>query len=89
MKVDLTHIEPTYELDYKEQNFYVKLGLTIRTYRRSKNFSQEYMATKLSISQNAYSKIEAGKCRCSVYRLMNILHVLQVDSPAILPIDYT
>lgn len=88
MKVQLTHIETIYELDFKEQNFYIKLGLTIRTYRRSKNFSQEYMAAKLNISQNAYSKIEAGKCRCSVYRLINILDLLQLDTQAILPLDY-
>ncbi|WP_225874673.1 helix-turn-helix domain-containing protein [Pedobacter hiemivivus] len=51
----------------------------IRTNRRSKNLSQEYMAAKLKISQNAYSKIEAGKCRCSVYRLIAILNLLEIS----------
>ena len=33
----------------------------LRSLRREKNYSQEYVAEKLGISQKAYSEIESGK----------------------------
>lgn len=36
------------------------ITLHIRRTRTEKNIKQEYMAAKLGISQNAYSKIELG-----------------------------
>lgn len=87
MKVDLTLLENSYDLDFKEQGFYTELGSIIRNCRRAKNISQDYMAVKLKISQNAYSKIEAGKSKCSVYRLMKILMLLQMDLQTILNPD--
>lgn len=62
-----------------EDKYYLKLGETIRSIRRSRNYSQEYMAHKLGISQNVYSKIENGKCKCSVYRFIIIVGLLEVD----------
>ena len=62
-----------------EQSYYKDLGNEIRNTRRNKNFSQEYMAYKLNISQNAYSKIESGKCKCTVYRLKLIADLLEID----------
>lgn len=67
------------QLDFVERDFYYELGLSIRTYRRAKDLSQEYMAAKLKISQNAYSKIESGKCKCSIYRFMGIMSLLEVE----------
>lgn len=63
-----------------EDLFYKELGYFIRTQRRRKELSQEFMATKLSISQSAYHKIEAGKTRCSVFLLLGIFSLLGVNS---------
>jgi DNA-binding XRE family transcriptional regulator len=39
-------------------NFRVKaIAATIRKKREAKNYTQEYLAYKLNISQNAYSKL--------------------------------
>lgn len=49
---------------------------TLRKVRREKNFSQEYMAEKLDITQKAYSDIENGKTVLKndiILKLANIL----------------
>lgn len=51
----------------------------IRRLRESLYYSQEYMGLKLGIGQNAYSKIELGKCKLTVERLLGIANVLQTD----------
>jgi transcriptional regulator with XRE-family HTH domain len=51
----------------------------IRTSRQSKDYSQDYLAAKLGISQNAYSKIELGYSSLSLERLFNIAEILEVD----------
>lgn len=62
-----------------EEEYYTELGNVIRSIRRARNISQEYMAYKLNISQNVYSKIENGKCRCTVYRFVSIMNLLDAD----------
>jgi transcriptional regulator with XRE-family HTH domain len=54
----------------------------IRKIRVHRNYSQEYLAIKLNISQNAYSKIELGYTRITLERLFNIAIILDID-----PID--
>ena len=54
-----------------------KLGLL----RRKKEYSQEYLAFMLNISQNAYSRLENGKTPLTVNRLFEICALLQI-SPA-------
>jgi transcriptional regulator with XRE-family HTH domain len=51
----------------------------IRTIRVSKDYSQDYLAAKLGISQNAYSKVELGHSTLSVERLFTIGSILEVD----------
>jgi transcriptional regulator with XRE-family HTH domain len=51
----------------------------IRKIRESKNYSQDYLAAKLGISQNAYSKIELGYSNITLSRLANISDILEVD----------
>jgi transcriptional regulator with XRE-family HTH domain len=51
----------------------------IRTIRVSKDYSQDYLAAKLGISQNAYSKVELGYSTLSVERLFTIGSILEVD----------
>lgn len=51
----------------------------IRTRRESLNYSQEYLAAKLCISQKTYSKLELQHNKLTVERLLQICDVLEVD----------
>jgi transcriptional regulator with XRE-family HTH domain len=51
----------------------------IRTLRENRNYSQEYMADRLHISQNTYSKLELGYTALTLKRLILIAGVLNVD----------
>jgi transcriptional regulator with XRE-family HTH domain len=51
----------------------------IRKQREKDFLSQEYMAHKLGISQNTYSKIELGKNKLTVDRLIGIAEILGVE----------
>ena len=51
----------------------------IKDARLYRNYSQDYLAMKLNISQNAYSKIELGYTRVTMERLFIIADVLKVD----------
>lgn len=51
----------------------------VRKRRNELNFSQDYMANKLSISQNAYSKIEIGLTKVKVQQLMHISALLDIS----------
>ncbi|MNK08721.1 antitoxin HipB [compost metagenome] len=57
-----------------------RIALRIRKVREYKNFSQEYLATKIGISQNAYSKIELGYSKITLDRLFHIAKLLDVDT---------
>ncbi|TSJ36430.1 helix-turn-helix transcriptional regulator [Mucilaginibacter corticis] len=48
----------------------------IKNQRESLGYSQEYVALKMNMSQNAYSKIETGKSAITVERLYDIASVL-------------
>jgi len=48
----------------------------IKTYRKDKGYSQEYMAFKLDISQAAYTNIENQTSKLSVERLIEIADIL-------------
>jgi transcriptional regulator with XRE-family HTH domain len=61
-------------------NFKVKaIAANIRKTREHLNYTQEYLAAKLSISQNAYSKIELGYTKITVERLFQIAAILDTD----------
>lgn len=53
----------------------------IRILRRNREYSQEYMAFMLHISQNAYSRLENGKTPLTIDRLCEICNILKA-SPA-------
>lgn len=55
------------------------LGLKIRKVRELRNYSQNYVADKLLMSQSNYSDIESGKAKISDQRLSQIATVLEVD----------
>ncbi|MES2828613.1 MAG: helix-turn-helix transcriptional regulator [Bacteroidota bacterium] len=51
----------------------------IRKIREFRNYTQDYIAAKLAISQNAYSKLELGYCSITLGRLMQIADILEID----------
>lgn len=51
----------------------------IRVRRENLNYTQAYVAGKLGISQNAYSKIESGQTNFSVKRLYEIVQILEAN----------
>jgi transcriptional regulator with XRE-family HTH domain len=56
------------------------VALNIRKIREYRDYTQEYLAMKLGISQNAYSKIELAYTRITLERLIQIAQILEVDS---------
>jgi transcriptional regulator with XRE-family HTH domain len=55
------------------------VAANIRNKREELNYTQEYLAAKLNISQNAYSKIELGYTKITVERLFQIAEILDAD----------
>lgn len=55
------------------------VSANIRKIREYRNYTQDYLAAKLGISQNAYSKIELGYSNITLGRLINIAEILEVD----------
>lgn len=51
----------------------------IKAIRLKRKYKQEYMALRLSISQNAYSKIELGMTKLTIERVFAIADILDVD----------
>lgn len=51
----------------------------VRKLRESRNYSQEYMAGQLYISQNTYSKLELGYTALTLERLISIAGILDVS----------
>jgi len=63
------------------------IAANIRSARLQKNYSQDYLAAKLHISQNAYSKVELGQTRVTLERLSVIAEVLQVELTSLININ--
>ncbi len=63
------------------------IGARIKRLREGRNYTQEYMAGKLGISQNTYSKIETGSIKLTTDRLKDIAAVLEVSVENILKED--
>ncbi|GAA0524489.1 hypothetical protein GCM10009415_02180 [Chitinophaga japonensis] len=59
----------------------------LRSLRRKQEYSQEYMAIMLNISQNAYSRLENGKTPLTINRLFEICALLKVDPGELLQAD--
>lgn len=59
----------------------------LRLLRRKMEYSQEYMAFMLNISQNAYSRLENGKTPLTVNRLFEICTLLKISPGKLLEAD--
>ncbi|WP_224751106.1 helix-turn-helix domain-containing protein [Mucilaginibacter pankratovii] len=55
------------------------LAMTIRSRRLQLNYTQEYIAYKLNMSQNAYSKLELGYTAVTIERLVELCDALEMD----------
>jgi transcriptional regulator with XRE-family HTH domain len=62
----------------------MKIGDNIKNVRELKNFSQEYMASELDVSQSTYARIESGVVIPKIDRLQRIAEVLEVDLSTLL-----
>jgi transcriptional regulator with XRE-family HTH domain len=60
------------------------IGENIRKIRTIKGYSQDYVASKLKMSQNNYSRIELDQNKLNLDQLYEIGHVLEVDVTDIL-----
>jgi len=56
----------------------------IKRLRESYNYTQEYMAHELGISQPAYAKIECGDTQLNIKKLVRLAEILQVDPQELL-----
>jgi transcriptional regulator with XRE-family HTH domain len=56
------------------------IGQKLEKIRKLKGFSQEYVADKLKISQNSYSKIERGETKVTSRKLSEICEALEIDT---------
>lgn len=61
----------------------------IRQYREALNYTQEFIAHKLSISQPAYAKLEKGTTRMDLERLFQISNILNIGFEELLEINKT
>lgn len=65
----------------------ISIADNIRLIRRGLDFSQEFVAEQLGISQQAYSAIELDPEKASLERLREIARILQVDLVTLLGED--
>jgi transcriptional regulator with XRE-family HTH domain len=63
-------------------------GQNIRKIRRSKDYTQEYMAFEMGISQKAYSDIENSKVKINLEILTKISEILEIRPSDICSISH-
>jgi len=56
----------------------------IKNRRATLGYSQFYVAAKLGITQNVYSKIESNKIKLTACRLLMICEILDIDAVKLL-----
>ncbi len=63
-------------------------GHVIKKYRELRNYSQKYVATKMGMSQNAYSKIENNITQLTVHHVKELAKILDVPLTELLRDDF-
>jgi transcriptional regulator with XRE-family HTH domain len=66
---------------------YQKIGSKIKKMRELRNFTQDFVAESIGISQASYSEIETDKTDVSLSRLSQIAEVLGVSTSDIISFD--
>src|SRR5262245_23306754 len=59
-------------------------GQKLRVIREFRNYSQEHIAARLGISQNAYSRIQNNQTRITADRLLALATILDVPTEELL-----
>jgi transcriptional regulator with XRE-family HTH domain len=59
-------------------------GQKLRFFREFRNYSQEYIAEKLGITQTSYSRIETNRTKISAERLGQLAAILKVPTTDLL-----
>lgn len=62
----------------------INIGQNIKKLRELRNYTQQYMAENLGMSQSGYGKLERGQSDMSLLKLFKIAEVLEVNIDAIL-----
>ena len=70
-----------------KENTNKSIGKNIRVLRRSRNWSQEDVATRLGISVPAFSKIETGVTDINLSRLEQIAGIFDVGVPHLITLQ--
>ena len=65
----------------------MKIGNRIKKLREYNNYTQDWMASQLGISQRAYSKIENDEVAISIDKLLSISELLGVNASEFLNKD--
>lgn len=63
-------------------------GHVIKKYREMRNYSQKYVASKMGMSQNAYSKIENNITQLTVHHVKELSKILEVSVTDLLNDDF-
>lgn len=61
----------------------------IRKIREYRDYTQDYLAAKLKISQNAYSKIELSYSKLTIERLFQVAEILNIEATQLLTLDHS
>lgn len=59
----------------------------IKLLREIHNYTQEYVANVLDISQNSYSLIESGQTKLTIDRLEKLAHLYKMDLPELIRVN--
>jgi transcriptional regulator with XRE-family HTH domain len=63
-----------------------KILSKIRSKRHDLNYSQEYVASLLKVSQGSYNKIENGSVELTVKTLFELIAILDIDDKELIKI---
>jgi transcriptional regulator with XRE-family HTH domain len=65
----------------------INIGTKIKKVRELRNYTQEYMAERLAMSQVNYSRIERNEVKIKQEKLKDIADILGIDLEALLAFD--
>ncbi len=74
-------------MNHKPLYMSIETALRIKKIREYRNYTQQYMADSLELSQNAYCKIENGTTKLTIDRLDAIASILDVPVESIFSSD--
>ena len=62
----------------------MNIGNNIKQIRELKNYTQDYVASELGVSQSTYARIEKGTIVPKIDKLQRIAEILEVDMSTLL-----